>query len=89
MDVLCNTKVPFKLKENFYRTVVSLTILYGIKCLSYEEPTRYKISIVEMEMLNWMCRKTRHDMIENDNIIDMVWVKLITEKMMETSLMEF
>jgi hypothetical protein len=43
-----------------------------------------KISIAEMKMLNWMCGKTRHDRIRNDDTRDIVWVKPKIEKMMET-----
>jgi hypothetical protein len=30
--VLCDPRVPLKLKGKFYRTVIRLTILYGAEC---------------------------------------------------------
>jgi hypothetical protein len=30
--VLCDTKVPLKLKENFYQTLVTPTMLYVAEC---------------------------------------------------------
>jgi hypothetical protein len=30
--VLCDPRVPLKLKDKFYRTVIQLTMLYGAEC---------------------------------------------------------
>jgi hypothetical protein len=31
-SVLCDPRVPLKLKDKFYRTVIQLTMLYGAEC---------------------------------------------------------
>jgi hypothetical protein len=48
-----------------------------------------KISIEMMGMLRWMCGKTRHTKIRNDNIRERVRVAYIIEKMVETKLKWF
>lgn len=36
-----------------------------------------KVSVIDMMMVHWMCSKTRHDMIKNENIIERVGVTSI------------
>ena len=57
--VLCDTKVPLKLKEIFYRTMVRSTVLYGIECWAVNNQHE-KISVAEMMTLCWACDKIRN-----------------------------
>lgn len=59
--VLCDTKVPFKLKEFFYHTAVRSMVLYGMECRVVKNQHENKISAAEMKMLCWMYGKTRQD----------------------------
>lgn len=43
-----------------------------------------KLSVAKMRVLCWMCSKTGHDKIINDNIWDRVGVAHIVENMVET-----
>jgi hypothetical protein len=82
--VLCDAKVPFKLKGKFYRTTVRPAILYGTERWAVKNQHKHKASVTEMRMLRWMCGKTRCDRIKKDDIRERVRVAPIVEKMVET-----
>ncbi|CAI8596748.1 unnamed protein product [Vicia faba] len=48
-----------------------------------------KVRVAEMQMLCWMCGKTRHDKTGNDNIRESVGVVPVVEKMVENRLRWF
>jgi len=56
--VLCDKKVPLKLKGKFYRTVVRPPMLYGTECWAVKSQHKSKVSVAEMRMLRWMSGKT-------------------------------
>jgi len=66
--VLCDKKVPLKLKGKFYRVAVKPALLYGTKCWAVKSQHGNQVSVAEMRMLRWMSGKTRHDRIKNDTI---------------------
>jgi len=66
--VLCDKKVPLKLKGKFYRTTVRPSVLYGTKCWAVKSQHDNQVSVAEMRMLRWMSGKTRRDKIRNDTI---------------------
>ncbi|KAL5191016.1 Craniofacial development protein 2 [Glycine soja] len=87
--VLCDAKVPIKLKGKFYRTAVRPTILYGTECWAVKSQHENKVGVAEMRMLRWMCGKTRQDKIRNEAIRERVGVAPIVEKMVENRLRWF
>ncbi|KAL5181007.1 putative xyloglucan endotransglucosylase/hydrolase protein 26 [Glycine soja] len=87
--VLCDAKVPIKLKEKFYRTAVRPAILYGTECWAVKSQHENKVGVAEMRMLRWMCGKTRQDKIRNEAIRERVGVAPIVEKMVENRLRWF
>ncbi|KAH1190117.1 Craniofacial development protein 2 [Glycine max] len=87
--VLCDAKVPIKLKEKFYRTAVRPAILYGTECWMVKSQHETKVGVAEMRMLRWMCGKTRQDKIRNGAIRERVGVAPIVEKMVENRLRWF
>ncbi|KAL5130219.1 THO complex subunit 4A [Glycine soja] len=87
--VLCDAKVPIKLKGKFYRTAVRPVILYGTECWAVKSQHENKVGVAEMRMLRWMCGKTRQDKIRNEAIRERVGVAPIVEKMMENRLRWF
>ncbi|KAH1250173.1 Craniofacial development protein 2 [Glycine max] len=87
--VLCDAKVPLKLKGKFYRTAVRLAILYGTECWTVKSQHENKVGVAEMRMLRWMCGKTRQDKIRNEAIRERVGVAPIVEKMVENRLRWF
>ncbi|KAL5161290.1 LINE-1 retrotransposable element ORF2 protein [Glycine soja] len=87
--VLCDAKVPIKLKGKFYRTAVRPAILYGTECWAVKSQHENKVGVAEMRMLQWMCGKTRLDKIRNEAIRERVGVAPIVEKMVENRLRWF
>ncbi|KAL5187393.1 Craniofacial development protein 2 [Glycine soja] len=87
--VLCDAKVPIKLKGKFYRTAVRPAILYGTECWAVKSQHENKVGVAEMRMLRWMCGKTRQDKIINEAIREKVGVAPIVEKMVENKLRWF
>ncbi|KAL5179591.1 hypothetical protein HKD37_01G000874 [Glycine soja] len=87
--VLCDAKVPIKLKGKFYRTAVRSAILYGTECWAVKSQHETKVGVAEMRMLRWMCSKTRQDKIRNGAIRERVGVAPIVEKMVENRLRWF
>ena len=53
-SVLCDKKVPLKLKGKFYRTPVRPALLYGTECWAVKSQHENQVSVAEMRMLHWM-----------------------------------
>ena len=87
--VLCDSKIPLKLKEKFYRTAIRPVFLYGSECWAVKYQREQKTSVAEMRMLRWMCGHTRKDRIRNEIIRNKVGVVPIEEKIRETKLRWF
>ncbi|XP_070034694.1 uncharacterized protein [Nicotiana tomentosiformis] len=84
--VLCDKKVPPKLKGKFYRVVVRPTMLYEVECWLVKIAHVQKMKVAVMRMLIWMCGHTRLDRIRNEVIRDKVGVAPIEENMREARL---
>ncbi|XP_070057152.1 uncharacterized protein [Nicotiana tomentosiformis] len=87
--VLCDKKVPPKLKGKFYRMVVRPTMLYGAEYWPVKIAHVQKMKVAEMRMLRWMCGHTRLNRIRNAIIRDKVSVSPIEDKMREARLRWF
>ena len=87
--VLCDRKIPTKLKGKFYRTAIRPAMLYGTECWAAKKQHMNKINVAEMRMLRWMCGKTLRDRIKNENIRSMVGVAPIEAKIKEHRLRWF
>jgi hypothetical protein len=49
--VLCDPRVPLKLKGKFYRTAVRPAMLYGVECWPTKRRHVQQLSVAEMRML--------------------------------------
>ena len=78
--------MPLSLKRKFYRTAVRPSLLYGTECWAIKKEHTHKISVTEMQMLRWMCGKTRMDKVRNEDIRSLVGVAPIEDKMRENRL---
>ena len=87
--ILCDRKVPQKLKGKFYRTAIRPAMLYGAECWATKRQHVRKISVAEMRMLRWSCGHTRRDRIRNDDIRDRLGVAPIEEKIVQHRLRWF
>ncbi|PWZ11978.1 Endoplasmic reticulum-Golgi intermediate compartment protein 3 [Zea mays] len=87
--VLCDHRVPHKLKGKFYRTAIRPAMLYGAECWPTKRRHVQQLSVAEMRMLRWICGHTRRDRVRNDDIRERVGVAPIEEKLMQHRLRWF
>ncbi|KAG5632518.1 hypothetical protein H5410_004235 [Solanum commersonii] len=87
--VLCDKKIPPRLKGKFYRVVVRPALLYGAECWPVKNAHVQKIHVAEMRMLRWMCGHTRSDKIRNEVIREKVGVASVVDKLREARLRWF
>ncbi|EYC34345.1 hypothetical protein Y032_0001g372 [Ancylostoma ceylanicum] len=85
-SVMCDKKVPLKLKSKIYRTVVRPVALYGAECW----PTTLKYvqtpHTMEKRMLRWTWGNTRLDRVRNEDVRPLSGVAPVTAKMREARL---
>ncbi|KAM1129870.1 hypothetical protein ACFX19_045301 [Malus domestica] len=87
--VLCDRRMPLKLKGKFYRTAIRPAMLYGTECWAVKHQHVHKMGVAEMRMLRWMCGHTRKDKIRNEDTRGKVGVAEIEGKMRENRLRWF
>ena len=87
--VLCDKRVPQKLKGKFYRMAIRPAMLYGTECWPTKRRHVQQISVAEMRMLRWIYSHTRRDRVRNDDIRDRLGVALIEEKLVQHRLRWF
>ena len=87
--VLCDPRVPLKLKGKFYRTAIRPAMLYGAECWPTKRRHVQQLSVAEMRMLRWICGNTRRDRIRNDDIRERLGVAPVEEKLVQHRLRWF
>ncbi|KAF3663664.1 V-type proton ATPase subunit c''1 [Capsicum annuum] len=87
--VLCDKKVPLKLKGKFYRVTVRPAMLYGAECWPVKNSHIQKLKVVEMRILRWMYGLTRGNRVRNEIIREKVGVASVEDKMREGRLRWF
>ncbi|KAF3651798.1 putative pre-mRNA-processing factor 6-like [Capsicum annuum] len=87
--VLCDKKVPLKLKGKLYRVTVHSAMLYGAECWPVKHVHIQKLKVAEMRMLCWMCGLSKGDRVRNEIIRDKVRVASVEDKMREGRLRWF
>jgi hypothetical protein len=87
--VLCDPKVPLKLKDKFYRTAIRPAMLYGAECWPTKRWHVQQLSVAEMRMLRWICGNTRRDWVRNDDIRERLGVAPVEEKLVQHRLRWF
>ena len=66
--VLCDKKVPIKLKDKVYKTVIKPTMTYGAECWAVRKKDENRLHVAVMRMLRWIRGKTRKDHVRNQII---------------------
>ena len=87
--ILCDKKVPQKLKGKFYRTAIRPVMLYGTECWPTKRQHVQQLSVAEIHMLRWFVGHTRRDIVRNEVIQDRVGVAPIEEKLTQHRLRWF
>jgi hypothetical protein len=83
LGVLCDPRVPLKLKGKFYRTVIRPAMLYEIECWPTKRRHVQQLSVAEMHMLRWICDNTRRDWVQNNDIRERLGVAPVEEKLVQ------
>ena len=84
--VLCDRRMPVKLKGKVYKTVVRPALLYGAETWATTRGQEARLEVNKMRMLRWMCGVTRRDNIRNEHIIGTTRVVQASKKMTEKRL---
>jgi hypothetical protein len=79
-SILCDPRVPLKLKGKFYRTAIRPTMLYGAEYSPTKRRHVQQLSVAEMRMLRWICDHIRRDRVRNDDIRERLGVAPVEEK---------
>jgi hypothetical protein len=61
--VLCDPRVPHKVKGRFYRTVIRPAMLYVAECWPTKRRHVQQLSVAEMCISRWICGHIRRDLI--------------------------
>ena len=87
--VLCDKKMPSKVKGKIYKMVVQPAMLYAMETVPVTSSQVKKLQVAEMKMCRWACGFTRMDHIRNDDIMDQVEVESISTRCKKSRLRWF
>ena len=77
--VLCDRRMPMKIKSKVYSSMIRPAILYGSECWAPLKTDEQKLHVAEMRMLRWMQGYTRLDRKTNEEIRSNVEIAPIQE----------
>ena len=79
--VLCDKRVPPRVKGNIHKTIVQPAMLYGMETVPMTSSNVNKqLEVTEMKMCWWTCGHTLRYHVRNDNIRERLKVENITER---------
>ncbi|CAG4978243.1 unnamed protein product [Parnassius apollo] len=84
--IICDSRMPFKIKANVYKRAVRPALLYGSECCPMRKTDEQKLQVTEMKMLRWSGGVSRTDKIRNDYIRGSFKVAMVHEKLREIRL---
>lgn len=84
--ILCDSRMPIKVKGNVYKRAVRPALLYGSECWPMRKTDEQKIHTTEMKMLRWSGGVSKMDKIRNEYIRGTFKVAKIHEKLSENRL---
>ena len=87
--VLCDRRIPTRLKGDFYRTMIRPIMTYGAECLPIKKQYMHKMDVAQIRMMMWMCGKTRRKKIRSERFREHYGVASIWVKIRETHLRWF
>ena len=81
--VLCDRRMPVKLKGEVYKTEIRPAMLYGAETWATTKRQGKRIEVTDMRMLRWMCGVTRKYNIRNEHIRGTTRVEQASKKITE------
>ena len=84
--ILCDKRMPMKLKGKYYCTVVRPVMTYSAECWALKKNQEQKLSVAEMKMLRMMCGVTRRDRVRNEYVRGSVGVESIADRLAQSRL---
>ena len=84
--VLCDRRMPVKLKGKVYKTVIRPAMLYEEETWATTKRQEQRIEVTDMRMLGWMCGVTRKGKIRNEHIRGTTRVAQASKKITERRL---
>ena len=84
--VLCDRRVPAKVKGRMYKSMVRPAMLYGMEAVAVTGGQERKMEVAEMKMLRFSLGKTRMDRVTNEAIRNTLKVGELRGKLRETRL---
>lgn len=87
--VLCDRRVPVRLKGKVYESAVRPAMLYASECWAITKKEEQKLHVAEMRMLRMLCGVTRMDRIRNETIRETLGVSSVSDKMRQNRLRWF
>ena len=81
--VICNKRLPARLKRKVYNSVVRPAIVYGLETVAVTKKQVKEIEVAETKMLRFAMGVTRKDKIRNEYIRSAVKVERLEMKMRE------
>lgn len=87
--VMCDRRMPVKLKGKPYRTVVRPAMLYGAECWATTAADTKALEVAEMKMLRWSTGITMKDKVRSDATRGKMMVRRVGDKLREKRLRWF
>src|SRR5215467_3203283 len=87
--VLCDRRVPVRLKGKVYESAVRPAMLYASECWAITKKEEQKLLVAEMRMLRMLCGVTSMDRIRNETIRETLGVSSVSDKMRQNRLRWF
>uniref|UniRef100_A0A2A4JTH5 Reverse transcriptase domain-containing protein n=1 Tax=Heliothis virescens TaxID=7102 RepID=A0A2A4JTH5_HELVI len=84
--VMCDKRMPIRLKGKLYKTAIRPAILYGTECWASTKRHLSKLHVTEMRMLRWSAGVTLLDKVRNTHIRGSYKIAPIAEKVQERRL---
>ena len=81
--VICDRRLPARVKGKVYSSMVRLAIVYGLETLVVTKKQVEEMEVAEMKMLRFAMGVTRKDKIRNEHIRSTVKIERLGMKMRE------
>ncbi|XP_064121570.1 uncharacterized protein LOC135226022 [Macrobrachium nipponense] len=84
--VICDRKVPIRLKGRVHKAVVRPAMTYGLEAAPLKKTEGKKLNVTEMRILRWMSGVTKKDKVRNEHIRGTAKVTDASKKVQEERL---